>query len=337
MKIRMSEMLAVVSCCVLVLAGGGLSAGEPSDAIAPLPTPVTSFGGAVLNGRLYVYGGHTGDAHSYSTQGQSRTLSSVSLKGGSWRIESTGENLQGLAMVAYGDRLYRVGGFSAKNAEDEEHDLWSQKIVSVFDPQKRQWSAMPELPEPRSSHDAAVLGNTLYVVGGWAMAGDADSVWHKTAWSMDLSVEEPRWQALPAPPFQRRALAVAAHEGKIYAIGGMQEQGGPTTRVDVFDPRSGQWTQGPSLVGEEPITGFGASAFATGGQLYVSTIKGTLQRLSSDGKSWEIIGETPTPRFFHRMLPVDAQRMVVVGGASMKTGKFEQVEILNVATGKLEN
>ncbi len=315
----------------------------------PLKQSVTSFGGAILDGNVYIYGGHTGSAHSYSNEEQGRTVLRLNLKSGRWKELAEGPALQGLALVAHGEKLYRIGGFTAKNAEGEEHDLWSQGSVAAFDLESNEWTEMPSLPEPRSSFDACVLGDTIYVIGGWQLAGEDDSTWHKTAWSMDLSAEKPEWKALPTPPFQRRALAVAAHDGKVFAIGGMQETGGPTTRVDVFDPKSGQWSQGPSLVmAEEPaekdegegnrrrgrfsggMTGFGASAFATGGRLYTSTIKGDLQRLSKDGSKWEIIAQTPTARFFHRMLPLDDSRLIVVGGASMAVGKFDEVEVLNV-------
>ena len=53
--------------------------------------------------------------------------------------------------------------------------------------------------------------------------------------------------------------------------------------------------------------------------------------MSADGKTWEIARELPTARFFHRMLPVDDSRFVMVGGANMDSGKFEQVEIVSVA------
>ena len=78
------------------------------------------------------------------------------------------------------------------------------------------------------------------------------------------------------------------------------------------------------------MTGFGASAFATGGQLYVTTVKATLQRLSEDRSKWEVIASTPTGRFFHRLLPVDDQHLIVVGGTNMSSGKFEEVEILSI-------
>ncbi len=298
--------------------------------VAKLSEPVTSFGAAVSGPFLYLYGGHTGAAHSYSQAEQGRSLWRLTVKSGEWQRLADGPPLQGLALVAHNGRLYRIGGFTAKNEAGAEHDLWSESSVACFDPQVGRWTDLPPLPEPRSSFDAAVLGDSIYVVGGWTLQGEADSDWHDTAWKLDLSQSSPQWEALPPPPFQRRALAVAAHHGKIYAIGGMQSAGGPSRRVDVFDPSTGQWSQGPDILGDDEMTGFGASAFATGGRLYVSTIRGTLQRLSADSSSWEMVGETPTPRFFHRMLPQDDSHLLVVGGASMTQGKFDTVEVLTV-------
>jgi len=296
-----------------------------------LPEAVTSFGGAILNDALYVYGGHTGYAHSYSTAEQGNTLLRLNLReAGEWESLAGGPKLQGLALVAHGGKLYRLGGFTAKNAEGEDHDLWSQNSAAAFDPATGKWNDMPALPEPRSSFDAAVLGEAIYVIGGWSLQGPAENQWHTTAWRLDFGQERQNWQPLPSPPFQRRALAAAAHADKLYVIGGMQEQGGPTTRVAVFDPQAGEWSEGPPLVGEQGMTGFGASAFATGGNLYVSTFSGELQRLAPDGSRWEVVRKLPTARFFHRMLPVDDQRLLVVGGASMQSGKFPELEIIEL-------
>ncbi len=318
----------------------GQPANEASPSLPDLPELVTSFGGAVCDGYLYIYGGHTGDAHSYSTAEQGNQLRRVSLDGGEWETLADGPHLQGLALVSHGGKLYRIGGFTAKNAEGEDHDLWSQESVAAFDPETGEWSDLAPLPEPRSSHDAAVVGDTIYVVGGWMLAGEKESVWHETAWAMDLACDTLEWKSVPTAPFRRRALTTAAHQGKLYVIGGMQEEGGPTAETAIFDPESQAWSEGPALVtsdadkaqGGPPagITGFGASAFATGGQLFVSTITGDLQCFSNDGKKWKIVTQMPTARFFHRMLPLDDQRLLVVGGANMKVGKFAEIEVLTV-------
>lgn len=301
-----------------------------ADNFPSIPEMVTSFGAAIAGDVLYVYGGHTGRAHSYSQETQAHTLRQLDLKNPkAWEAVAEGPGLQGLAMVSHGGKLYRIGGFTAKNKDGEDHDLWSQADVTCFDPSTQQWSELSPLPEPRSSFDAAVLGNSIYVVGGWKMAGDSDSIWHKTAYVLDLASDTQEWKPLPEPPFQRRALSLAAHNGKIYAIGGMQEEGGPTTRVDVFDPATRKWSQGPSLHGEK-MDGFGSSAFATGGRLYTTTFSGKLQRLGLDGSVWEVVGELERARFFHRMLPLSESQLVSVGGASMTEGKFDEVDVIEL-------
>lgn len=300
-----------------------------SKDVATVPEEVTSFGAAISGGALYTYGGHTGGAHSYSKEEQNNSLRRMDLKTGEWKTLVEGPHLQGLALVAHGDSLYRIGGFTAKNSEGEEHDLKSQPLVARFDIKAGTWEELPPLPEPRSSHDAAVVGDAIYVVGGWNMA-DGETRWHTTAWKLDLKNAKSGWQSFPDPPFQRRALALAAYGEDLYVVGGMQEKGGPSRRVDRFDTESNTWKSAPELVGDDGMTGFGASAFATGGQLYVTTVKGTLQQLAKDGSQWKVVGRTPTPRFFHRLLSVDAKHLLVVGGANMETGKFDAVELLTV-------
>ena len=312
-----------------------------ANGLQNLPRPVTSFGAAISAGSLYMYGGHMGTAHSYSKEEQSNELTRLDLSTGQWSSIDDGPHLQGLAMVAYEGSLYRIGGFTALNAEDEEHDLQSQSTVACYDPAGESWLEMPSLPEPRSSHDAAVVGDSIYVVGGWQML-DGETTWHSTAWTLDLSAENPVWKAIADPPFQRRALALAGYNRRLFVIGGMQNGRGPTTDVAVYNPENDSWSEGPALTPHEGdgendlgrrMLGFGASAFATGGSLYVSTVQGTLQRLSGDGQSWDILATDLTPRFFHRLLPLDDHHLIAVGGANMQIGKFEEVDIIDVRRG----
>ncbi|TWT98390.1 Kelch repeat-containing protein [Stieleria varia] len=305
----------------------------PSN-LPELPEELTSFGAAVSGQSLYVYGGHTGNAHSYSTQEQSNRFWCLDLSAGeqaAWQKRATGPSLQGLALVAHGDRIIRIGGFTAVNAAGETHDLRSQNLVAAYHPATNTWTDLPSLPEPRSSLDAAVLGDTVYVFGGWKLDGQSDdSQWHTTAWSLDLSDDTSEWQSLAQPPFQRRAISVAAHEGKLYVIGGMNSQGKTTTRVDIYDPSSNAWTQGPSLPGSG-MSGFGSSSFATGGRLYVSTLDGRVHQLGEDGASWRTIAKCNPARFFHRMLPIADDELLMIGGANMEIGKFKQIDRIKLS------
>ncbi|MCC6510699.1 MAG: hypothetical protein IT423_16465 [Pirellulaceae bacterium] len=299
--------------------------------IAELPFAVTSFGAATDGKALYVFGGHMGEAHSYSEDGQSDKLLRLELSGNKkeWQEIATGKRLQGTAMVAYGDELIVVGGFQARNKAGESKNLHSLADVRSFNTQTKTWSELPALPEPRSSHDAALIGSTVYVVGGWQMAGDADTIWHKTSWKMDLASTSRRWEALPNPPFERRALATIEHGGKLVVIGGMDQAGSPTKAVAMFDPVTQAWKSLPDIQGEKSMAGFGVSGWSVNGKLVVTSQEGKIEELVN-GDTWKVVGETKDARFFHRVLPIGGGKLVALGGANMSIGKFTESEVISV-------
>lgn len=312
--------------------------GKQTSALPKIPVEITSFGAVRCGDSAYIFGGHTGAAHSYSHAAQNDKLYQLDLNRSEngWKELATGPKLQGLGMVAFGKSLILIGGFTAMNQEGEEHDLRSQSTVHAFNTETHQWSKLPELPEPRSSHDAALIDSTVYVVGGWNMQGKENTTWQSTAWSIDLATEKPVWKELSKPPFSRRAIATVAHEGKLFVIGGMNEKGGPTKDVEIYDPATQMWTEGGSLHGDKPMAGFGASGWSLSGKLVVTTFEGTIQYRDASTSSWQVLGKTRNARFFHRMFPLDAQQLVSVGGANMEEGKFAELEVVSIHQTKAE-
>ncbi|WP_404307106.1 Kelch repeat-containing protein [Neorhodopirellula lusitana] len=312
---------------VKVTPNSGVSIQE--SGLPDLPEELTSFGAAITGGKLYVYGGHTGTAHSYSTSEQSNRFWCLDLDASEdtqWTELAGGPRLQGLALVAHGDDLIRIGGFTAMNEIGDDHDLHSQTTVARFSPSTGQWTSLPDLPEARSSLDAAVLNDLVYVFGGWNIQGEGEEAsWHKTAWSLDLSNDDATWTATAAPPFQRRAISVAAHDGKLFIIGGMQAVGGPTTRVDIYDPSADAWADGPSIPGSG-MSGFGSTAFDVAGVLYVSAMDGYIHSLKGSSGQWQSVAKSDPARFFHRMLPTQKSQLLMIGGANMEIGKFTHID-----------
>ena len=298
------------------------------DAQLPaIPQGITSFGAAIIGDTAYVYGGQWGGAHHYWKEGQSDELLRLNLSSGTeWEKLASGPRRTGTAMVAHNGKLLRIGGFEARNAEADEADLHSSDDVQRFVPEKNQWEPFSSMPLPRSSHDAALLGDTIYVVGGWNLQNPGDGEFHDSMLSLDLKAEQLEWKTSPVP-FKRRALSVAVHDGNLYAIGGMQSEGGPSTKVDVYDPESGAWSVGPALHGQ-PMEGFGSTAFEIDGKLTAVTSSGAIQQLSSDGKSWIIAGTLQHPRFFARLLPISGGRGLVIAGADMVSGKVTETEVI---------
>jgi len=310
-----------------------VSAKDLGGTLPALPFGITSFGAARIKDSLYVYGGHTGTAHSYWNTSQSNQLLrwDRSRADGTWHVVAEGAHrLQGLAMVAHDDRLILVGGFFAQNEEGEPHQLFSQDQVMAFDTVSGQWSSLPRLPQGRSSHDAIVWDDHLYVVGGWLLNGSSETQWHETALVMDLRDPEAGWSELPAPGFQRRALAVAAFDNKIFVVGGMDRSGGPTLATSVYDPHAQRWSSGPPLVGAQGMVGFGAAAWPLDGRLIVTAYDGSVQALSADQHAWISLGQTQDARFFHRLLPYAPGHLILVGGANMDSGKFVDLEVIRV-------
>lgn len=295
-----------------------LSASTTPDAttFATMPAPaVNSFGGAVLGDWLYVYSGHAGVTHEYSVETTSRHFRRLNLKDRTtWEELPMGPDVQGVALVADGKAVYRIGGMSARNQPGKEHDLYSVADFARFDPESKVWTPLASLPEPRSTHDAAVIGRKIYVVGGWSMmGGKATPAYCPESLVFDLDAPEAGWKPFEQP-FRRRALSAAGAGGMLFVLGGLTDAFKIERRVDIFDPSTGAWSRGPDLPGSGDREGFATSCFAVDGRLYYSGLSGTIARLDDRGAAWEAVGAWSLPRNTHRLLPGPDGSLLAVGG-----------------------
>jgi hypothetical protein len=306
------------------------SAGEPQSGLVPLPEPVSSFGAAVSDGWLYIYGGHIGGEHEHSAKNLSQHFRRLKLDGGDeWETLEMQTPLQGLALVAHGGKIYRMGGLNARNATNEDdEDLHSTADFAVFDPASGKWESLAPLPAPRSSHNAVVIDGKLYVVGGWHLHGKSPGEWRPDALVYDFAKPEASWQKLPEPSFKRRAIAVGNWQGKLVVIGGMDEKGKVSRRVDLFDPKSGEWSEGPKLPGSGMMA-FGGAACDIDGEIYVTGLQGVVYRLNETGSAWEEATRMAIGRFFHQLVPTADGRLLAVGGAS-RTDHLADIESIEL-------
>jgi len=284
-----------------------------TEKLAALPIAASSLGAVACAGHLYVYGGHIAPVHTYSTEAVTGRFFRRPLTGGDWEELPAGPALQGMNIATHGGKIYRVGGMDPRNKPGEPAENFSVASAACFDPATKRWADLPPLPEPRSSHDLAVVGDTLYVVGGWNMLGHDGQEWCDTMFALDLADPAAAWKTLPQP-FSRRALIAAVDEGKLYVIGGFTEEEEASRRVDIFDPATGTWAQGPDLPGE-PINGFAPAACTVGGLVHVSVADGSVHRLAEAGCRWEPVASV-VPRIVHRAVPDGDAHLVLVGGAA---------------------
>jgi YHS domain-containing protein len=316
---------------MLLIASTTIAADKPEASYPPLPKAISSFGAAELNGYIYVYGGHSGTTHTYSSETTLGTFHRLSLNGQNkdkWEELPGGTGLQGLNLAAVGGKIYRVGGMQARNKPGEKGDSHSLPDVEAFDPKVNKWSPAPSMPAGRSSHDVVAAGSKLVVVGGWEMRGPNEkTIWHETALILDTSVKEPKWEAIPQP-FKRRALTAAALGNKVYVMGGLTDTNETVRTVNILDVATGKWSAGPEIPGNEKV-GFSPASTVAGGKLILSTMDKAVYALSEKGTAWEKVAATAQSRFVHRIVPAGKDAVIAIAGAG-PSGAHASIELVKL-------
>jgi len=322
-----------------VTATNSATAAKPTTSTSkihkPLPETLTSFGAAVVDDYLYVFSGHSGDAHGFGKDLLVDHFRRIKFDDptGEWEELAMHESSQSTALVTDGKDIYRVGGLSFLPGEADDEAIFNSTDHFVkYDIEKDTWTELAPLPVPRSSLDAAIVGRTVYVVGGWNLQGkdgSRDAPWSEVMHAFDLDNPDAGWQELDGPGYQLRAVSAAAHDGKLYVLGGISPNGF-LRKTSVYDPAKKEWSEGPELVGDSQMTGFATSTFAVGGHLYSTGASGIVYRLADDGSEWQVADRLLFPRMFLRLLPVGTDRLIALGGTGGMTGHTSVVETLKV-------
>ena len=99
------------------------------------------------------------------------------------------------------------------------------------------WEYRSPMPTARQGMAAAVLNDTVYVMGGAQFGHNALAVVEAYVANQDT------WLINIAPlNYPRTSGAAAAFEGKIYVFGG-RDHSVLVSQVEVYDPATGQWSQ----------------------------------------------------------------------------------------------
>jgi YHS domain-containing protein len=325
-------MIRPFLAALLLFASAALAEDKPESGYPPLPKAISSFGAAELDGYIYVYGGHSGTTHTYSTETTLGTFQRLHITGPTkemmWEELPSGTGLQGLNLAVTGGKVYRVGGMQARNKPGDKGDSHSLAEVAAFDPKTKKWSPGSSMPAGRSSHDVTVVGTKLVVVGGWEMRGPNEKpVWSETALILDTSAKDPHWEAVPQP-FKRRALTASALRNKVYVMGGLTEAGETTRKVSILDVATGKWSDGPEIPGTDKV-GFSPASTVAGGKLILNTMDKSVYVLNEKGATWDKVSTTAESRFVHRIVPAGKDAVIVIAGAGPK-GPHASIELVKL-------
>jgi N-acetylneuraminic acid mutarotase len=108
------------------------------------------------------------------------------------------------------------------------------------------------------------------------------------------------WNSIPPMPSARQEVGVAAVEGRVYVVGGVNAVGVGQTTLDIFDTRTNQWRTGPPL----PLSLHHPNGAAVGTKVYVAGgyagatgfPSGATFELDVDRMVWTQKADMPTAR-----------------------------------------
>lgn len=201
-----------------------------------------------------------------------------------------------LALVAFEDRLYAIGGMAEQGVTNQldifdiardtweagkpkplaVHDIQAVSIrgklyvpggmtnngqlsdrLDIYDPRQDAWTIGAPLPVAVSAYALAAFNNRMYLFGGWDGTQILDTVY-------EYNPELDEWKTMPSMPTARRYLGAVVSGNAIYVVGGEGDQG-PVDTNEIFysdqvsNPQAA-WQAGEPL--PEPIYGMGVTSVA---------------------------------------------------------------------------
>ncbi len=214
------------------------------DARADLPAPRGGHGTAVLDGKVYVVGG-------WVSQSQSDSAVVYDPGADAWSaIAPLPEKRDHVNLVAIDGLIYALGGRTVGGTIID--------TVHVYDPGADSWSTLGSaFPTPRYSFGSVALDGRIIAFGGTvdAPGGGLAVTGSTVAYDPGAGV----WEQLADMPRPRRGTYAAVSAGIVYAVGGAESPGEPSSqKVDAFtfgtppDPPPGDTTP-PTLQSRTPV------------------------------------------------------------------------------------
>ena len=186
--------------------------------LAPVPVCCTAHTAVLLDGNVYIGSGSKGISND-DFQSNYR-LDVYNLTTNQWSFSPITTPYRWFAMAALDDKLVTAGG-EAKNNE-------AVKKVLVLN--AGQWKDYSEMPTARYSATAVGYHSMLIVVGGRSMV---EGKWIVVSTTELLDTTKGCWYTcnnLPSPHLQLKAAIV---NGKLYLLGGLDEDFKPSPQVFV--------------------------------------------------------------------------------------------------------
>jgi N-acetylneuraminic acid mutarotase len=256
---------------------------------AAMPQKREEGASAVLGGKLYVFGGF----YDWTFTGTGRT-DAYDPSTNTWTQRATIPlALTHAPATVINGEAWLFGGYVGKDPGPPTNRVY------IYNPTSNTWRRGPDMPAARGAGAVALVGNTVYYVGGRNADRSADVA---ATWALNVSSNT--WSIKANLPNPRNHIAAATVDGSVYAIGGQwNEASSAINQDDVhrYDPPSNTWSVVASL--PQAMSHSFASTFAYNGQIFVaggeishnvSTAK--VLKFSPRSNEWTQVGLLPAAR-----------------------------------------
>lgn len=256
---------------------GGLLATTRSDvydrttdswtSLADMPELTTHAPAVVDGGTIWLIGGYVGNSPGPSTL----HVWKYNIAANSWSPGPALPEARGAGAAAIvGRELHYMGGalrIGRTYSDTDKADHWVLPLDGGTT-----WSAAPPVPNPRNHLGAAVIGQTVYVVGG-QYKHDEGTTAQAQVDAYDTVTDS--WQRKADLPLARSHItgSLVVKNGRLLSIGGSKtngKSGAAINDVTSYDPATDTWVALPPLpaVRKAPIAGYDgfAVSVSTGNQ-----------------------------------------------------------------------
>jgi RNA polymerase sigma factor (sigma-70 family) len=154
-------------------------------------------------------------------------------------------------------KIYAIGGIPK-----HDNDSPVLKTVERYDPETNTWVYVSDMPSSRWSFSASSVEGDIYIIAGAKeRPDDGFPIWPV----LEYDTVADRWVEKGKPPVRFFSHCSAAVKGRIYVMGGINNNLKAVSGVYEYDPRTDIWTQKADM----PTARFAAAAAVVKEKIYI--------------------------------------------------------------------
>jgi N-acetylneuraminic acid mutarotase len=190
-----------------------------------------------LDGKFYVFGGYNWPCcANYPWPYGSTNAWQYDPKANTWKTLADVPRRLGAGLaVPFDGKIYVMAG-------TDSGQYHSVAFAHVYDPATNTWKSLASMKNAREHTKGVVVDSLIYVIGGHSVPTGSTTRFNQANVEA-YSPKSDKWYDKGTMPTPRGGIGLSYLGGKIYVFGGEGADFSLFSRIDQFDPASGQWAK----------------------------------------------------------------------------------------------